>query len=107
MIQLSNGATLHAAFILPEGNSLKPHGVALAETPTDWAVWNIFWDGEWVDLDENGSHEVWESTNGHYFSKNNSANLTADSPRRLAQLQFGRSMRRLVHTDIQEGMNQR
>ena len=109
MIKLSNGATVHAAFIMPAQPSMKPSGIALAETPTDWVVWNIYWDGQTMEdyPDNSIIHEVWESTNGHYFSKDNLNNLTGDGPRALARIQFGLKLRRLVHADIQKGLTSR
>lgn len=106
MIRLSNGATVHAAYVVPAEPSTKPHGIVLAETKTDWVVWDIYWDGQTIEdyPDNSIIHEVWESTNGHYFSKNNAGNLTDMDPRRMAYTQFGLNLRRFAHDYIRNGM---
>ena len=82
MIQLSNGAKVHAAFIQPASPGMKPTGVVFAETETDWCTWSIYWDGDWVDLGEDGNHEVWEAETGYYYQKSD------PGAQRLAQLNF-------------------
>ena len=85
MIQLSNGAKVHAAFIQPASPGMKPNGVVFAETETDWCTWSIYWDGDSTmdDTDEGLTHEVWEAETGYYYQKSD------PGAQRLAQLNFG------------------
>lgn len=66
MITLANKEKVHAAFILPRENGMKPHGLVLASrydgTDTEYITWSIYSNGEMVD-----GQEIWECEQGHYF----------------------------------------
>lgn len=108
MIQLTNGATVHAAYIVPAGPSMKPRGAVLAETETDWVVWTIYWDGD-IHIDHDGDgrhHEVWECEQGTYIGKSMARNPEGGDPHRLAELSFGRKVHFFTTAGIHEGMTQ-
>lgn len=94
MIHLSNGAKVHAAFILPASPGMKPNGLALAETETDWCTWSIHWDGDTTGDEEGQTHEVWEAETGHYFQK--SMPISQGSPKPMAEYDFGLRLRRML-----------
>jgi len=103
MLTLSNRATVHAAYIVPASPGMKAHGICLAETPTDWVVWNIYWDGEIDSLDSpiGPEHEVWEAENGDYFPKISSAEPSENT----AHFIFGRRLMRFISDNMWQGMN--
>lgn len=101
MIKLSNGATVHAAYLLPAGLGTKPHGVVLGETPTDWVTWHVYWDGEFV-ISENEGHEVWEAETGHYFQKAYTQN--GNNPELMARFDYGLRLRRFIESSILDGV---
>lgn len=106
MIKLSNGATVHAAFLLPAGLGTKPHGVVLAETPTDWVTWHVYDDGDFVISDEvdtlSQAWEVWEAETGHYFQK--SMPETQGNSELMARFDYGLRLRRFLESTILDGV---
>lgn len=106
MLHLSNGATVHAAYLIPASEGLKDRGCVLAETSTDWVCWNIYWDGEVQhpeDIPETSSPtEVWEAENGHYFQKGD--NQTSIASRILASQQFTRQMKQFMTSDMTDAI---
>ena len=102
MIQLSNGAKVHAAFILPASPGMKPNGVVLAEQECDWVTWSIHWDGDcaMADDEEGLTHEVWECETGHYFSK--SYQGMNGEAKRLAELSFGFRLCALLNSNMKQ-----
>lgn len=107
MICVRNGK-VHAAFILPASPGVKPHGLVLAETATDWVTWNIYWDGD-LKFDDEGTdggltHELWEAECGHYFQK--SMPESQGDPQRLAHYDFGLRLRRLLNIHQWAGVKQ-
>lgn len=108
MIKLSNGATVHAAFLLPAGFGTKPHGVVLAETPTDWVTWHVYDNGEFVINDEVATEarawEVWEAETGHYFQKSMSRLDTMPDPKMMAEFDYGLRLKRFFNDHILSGV---
>ena len=101
MIKLSNGAEVHAAYLVPSSPGLKPHGVVLAMTDTAWVTWLVYWDG--LTIQEEASdfvEELWETESGIYFEKNI---LDATAPRRKARQSFGARVRRLMDQEMRDG----
>jgi hypothetical protein len=102
MIKLSNGATVHAVFLLPAGLGTKPHGVVLGETGTDWVTWHVYDDGKFVINDEittrAGASEVWEAEMGHYFQK------SGFESERMARFDYGLRLRRFLSEDTLSGV---
>jgi len=107
MIQLANGATVHAAYIIPKSEGLKDRGCVLAETPTDWVCWNIYWDGKTTMHTDSSvrmgmqHHEVWEAENGHYFQKESYQEGEAKA---LASQQFTRQMTQFMTSDMTDAI---
>jgi hypothetical protein len=101
MLTLSNGATVHAAYIVPASWGIKPHGICLANNGRgDWVVWNIYWDGVLSNPNiGDGSHEVWEAENGDYFLNN-------DEGRLGAELNFGRRLFRMMTDQMFQGFRE-
>src|SRR5690606_13875864 len=89
-------AKVLAAYVMPASAGMKPNGVVLAETATDWVTWNIYWDGGvWADLENEGQlHEAWECETGHYFQK--SMHPSQGDPKTLAEFDFGLRLRHLL-----------
>ena len=108
MITLTNGAEVHAAYVLPAGAGMKPNGLVLAETDTDWVVWNIYWDGELQkpdDVSETQSPgELWECETGSYFQK--ACPPSMGDPKKLAELAFGLKLRRLLTEQMAAGVRE-
>lgn len=100
MIQLSNGATVHAAFILPASPGMKPNGVVLAEQERDWVTWSIYWDGETTGDAEGQTHELWECETGCYFQKMYSG-INGEG-KRLAELSFGFRLGALLNSNMKQ-----
>jgi hypothetical protein len=98
MLKLTNGATVHAAYILPESPGMKAHGVVLAETPTDWVTWDISWDSQ-NDLPFSSGY--WDAESGTYFQK---VSYPDNEARRLAYLNFGQRVARLLNIFILTGI---
>lgn len=92
MIHLTNGAKVLAAFIVPATPGMKPNGLVLAETETDFVTWSIYWDGKTTGDDQGQTHELWECETGHYFQKSASY-MQAD---REGQIDFGLRLARLL-----------
>ena len=98
MIQLSNGAKVLAAFILPASPGQKPRGLVLAETLNDFVTWQIYWDGETTGDEQGQTHELWEAEQGHYFQRG--MYPQQGNPRLMAELDFGLRLKHLL-TDQQ------
>jgi len=105
MIRLSNGATVHAAYLLPARPGMKPSGLVLAETATDWVTWAVYWEGDTTGDDEGQTHEQWEAETGHYFQK--SMPHSQGDPEDLARFDFGLRLRRHLTYTIQRGIEAR
>ena len=95
MIQLSNGAKVLTAFIVPASPGMKPNGVALAETETDFVVWSIYWDGETTGDAQGQTHELWECETGHYFQKSMEPDRR-NSRLQMAEQDFGIRLSRFL-----------
>jgi hypothetical protein len=80
MIRLTNGATVHAAFILPASPGMKPHGLVLAETENDFVTWEIYWDGETTGDERGQTHELWECETGPLLPTGHAPNPRQPSP---------------------------
>ena len=104
MIQLSNGAKVHAAFIRPASPGMKPSGLVLAEQERDWVTWSIYWDGDsaMADDEEGLTHEVWEAECGHYYQKEYSG-LNGEG-QRMAEQDFGHRLMQLLPTPSLEAV---
>lgn len=102
MLKLSNGATVHAAYIVPGGDGMKPNGVVLADNGNSWVTWLIHWDGL-VEASEFGGeeHEIWEAESGMYFDKDFVREATA--PMNKAHRSFGARVKRLMSSTMAEG----
>lgn len=102
MLKLSNGATVHAAFVLPGiPGTLKPHGIVLAETHTDWVVWSIHWDGDTTGDEQGQTNELWEAESGSYFQKG-AAYLDSQA---MAEFDFGIRLARLLTNKTKQGVH--
>lgn len=106
MLRLSNGARVICAYIQPASSGVKPNGIVLAETETDWVVWSIHWDGEWEDdedPDDTGpvAHELWQADGGDYHQKSQSGKLNV---RMAAEFQFGLKLKRLLQESMLKGI---
>ena len=107
MLTLSNGATVLAAFILPRGDGMKPHGLVLASQPylprpqvksqVEYITWEIHWDGATTDPNAGITHEVWECESGHYFQPSLVNN------RDTAEYDFGLRLNRLLTQKVFQG----
>ena len=102
MIQLSNGAKVHAAFIRPASPGMKPSGLVLAEQERDWVTWSIYWDGDTTGDEEGQTHEVWEAECGHYYQKEYSG-LNGEG-QRMAERDFGHRLMQLLPTPSLEAV---
>lgn len=106
MITLTNGAKVHAAYVLPAGHGMKPNGLVLAEKDDAWCVWNIYWDGE-IQRENDGEapmNELWECETGSYFQKQRS--VEEGEAKHLAELAFGLKLRRLLTETMLEGLRE-
>lgn len=103
MIRLQMG-TVHAAFVLPASPGMKPHGLVLAETPTDWVTWQVYWDGNTTGDDEGQTHELWEAECGHYFQKSMANNPEMGDPQHMATFDFGLRLRLFMDSATIKGV---
>lgn len=100
MIHLSNGEKVLAAYIVPASPGMKPNGLVLAETETDWVTWSVYWDGETTGDDHGQTHELWEAETGHYWTK---SSHTIES-KRMAERDFGLRLQRFIPTQSREAI---
>lgn len=102
MIQVKNGAKVHAALLLPASEGMKPHGLVLAETSHDWVTWQVYWNGDTIGDPDGQTHELWDAEHGHYFQK--SMHLSQGDPQELAKFAFGLRLRYLLGDSALRGV---
>jgi len=93
MIWLANGATLEFAYVRQGGLGLKPNGLCLAETTTDWVTWRIWQDS---------GQRVWEAEVGNYFQKGGDPGAA----RQKAEIDFGKRLAALLTANSYEGLKE-
>lgn len=102
MIQLRNCEKLHAAYLLPGQSNMKPSGLVLAETATDWVTWLVHWDGDTIQDERGQIHEVWEAESGHYYQK--SMPILVGNPKDQAEFDFGLRLKYMLTYQTKRGV---
>jgi len=101
-MKLSNGARLEVVFVVQYTQGMKPHGICLAETETDWVTWNIFWDGVTSNPNLPSCEEVWECEGGHYYQKGSDAGAA----RLQAEKDFGKRLGYIISMGAYQGLRE-